>query len=174
MAKKKKSNTPRRKRMKRSARLQSAKNWISKYEGKNLVRGYKKYYGVDLLCAAAELEMLGIKIDQEYVKKLKQADENNQKVRERKRFEKQKEEEFDLSSESNEYFYFIAGETSGGLPYGITWEEYYASQFYYIGGYTNTGKPYGITWDEYESSMPKVEYREIYKRFMSKQSPFDE
>ncbi|MGL4819508.1 MAG: hypothetical protein ACRC5C_05970 [Bacilli bacterium] len=26
-------------------------------------------------------------------------------------------------NESDEYFYFIAGYTSGGIPFGITWEE---------------------------------------------------
>ena len=35
---------------------------------------------------------------------------------------KQKEPEFS-PFEQDEYFYFIAGYTPGGAPYGITWEE---------------------------------------------------
>ncbi len=34
---------------------------------------------------------------------------------------KKKQEEFIL--DQDEYFYFIAGYTSGGAPYGITWEQ---------------------------------------------------
>ncbi|WP_240763207.1 hypothetical protein [Paenibacillus thalictri] len=30
--------------------------------------------------------------------------------------------------EQDENFYFIAGYTDGGFPYGITWEEYEAEQ----------------------------------------------
>lgn len=30
--------------------------------------------------------------------------------------------------EQDEHFYFIAGYTEGGFPYGITWEEYEAQQ----------------------------------------------
>lgn len=30
--------------------------------------------------------------------------------------------------EQDEYFYFIAGYTDGGVPYGLTWEEYEAEQ----------------------------------------------
>jgi len=29
----------------------------------------------------------------------------------------------DLFSDSDETFYFIAGYTSGGAPFGVTWEE---------------------------------------------------
>lgn len=30
--------------------------------------------------------------------------------------------------EQDEYFYFIVGYTDGGVPYGLTWEEYEAEQ----------------------------------------------
>ena len=51
---------PRRKRMKCEKRLKAAKAWIPQYEGKNLVKGYRKHFGVDILCAIKELQMLGI------------------------------------------------------------------------------------------------------------------
>ena len=43
----------------------------------------------------------------------------NDNQRRKKRYK----EEIDLP-EQNEYFAFIAGYTSGGVPYGITWEEW--------------------------------------------------
>lgn len=68
---KKKPLPPRAKRMKRAGRLQSAKHWVPKYSGKNVVRGYAKHYGVDHLCAVLELRMIGVEIDPVYVEQLK-------------------------------------------------------------------------------------------------------
>lgn len=45
----------------------------------------------------------------------------------KKRRKYKKYPEYDIESEEqDEYFYFIAGYTPGGFPYGITWEEAYA------------------------------------------------
>ena len=67
MAKKRKQNLPpRRKRMKRPQRLESAKSWLETYEGNNVVKAYRKRYGVDHNCAFTELEMLGVPIDPDY------------------------------------------------------------------------------------------------------------
>lgn len=65
MAKKKRKpgNTPRGKRFKRAQRLEAAKSWLPTYEGKDIVKGYRKRYGVDFRCAFTELEMLGVEID---------------------------------------------------------------------------------------------------------------
>lgn len=41
----------------------------------------------------------------------------------RTKHKKQSDWENDLYIESDENFYFIAGYTSGGAAYGITWEE---------------------------------------------------
>ncbi|WP_078811084.1 hypothetical protein [Selenihalanaerobacter shriftii] len=116
-------STPRRKRLNRKGRLQAAKKWIPTYEGKNLVRGYKKWFGVDFICAIKELEMLGHEINEKYKKQiLKQEEAKRKAAKERKR--SKKEELIDDPSWQNAKFYFIAGYTSNGVPYGITWEEY--------------------------------------------------
>lgn len=54
--------------MTRNARIASAKtsNWVQRYPGKNLVRGYCKTFGVDLLCAIRELRILKVPISLEY------------------------------------------------------------------------------------------------------------
>lgn len=41
----------------------------------------------------------------------------------RKKSSKKRNQEFDCITESDETFAFIAGYTSGGFPYGVTWEE---------------------------------------------------
>jgi len=74
--KKKKSNTPNRKRFKKPARLDSAKYWIEKYEGKNIVKGYANWYGTSKLTAVNELKILGIQIDENYIKQLEITEEN--------------------------------------------------------------------------------------------------
>lgn len=74
MGKRKKKNRnlgPRRKRMRRPARLQVAVKWRSGYGGKNIVRGYARWFGVDLLCAMVELRMLGVAIDGEYEQQIR-------------------------------------------------------------------------------------------------------
>jgi len=58
---------PRRRRMKRSARVQSAVSWLKQYSGKNVLRAYCKHYGVDWRCAVTELKQLGIRLDPEYL-----------------------------------------------------------------------------------------------------------
>ena len=64
--KKKRVLSPRRKRMDRSARLQAARHWLPNHAGKNAVRAYSRWFGVDRVCAIAELRMLGHKVDRAY------------------------------------------------------------------------------------------------------------
>ena len=123
--KKKKSLPPKSKRMKRSHRLQSAKHCLNKFRGKNVIRAYRKQYGVDWLCTIKELRILGVELDTIYVRKLQRTVEGQIKANQRRKLEKQKEDELlnNRYPDSDENFYFIAGYTSGGMPYGITWEE---------------------------------------------------
>ena len=123
--KKKKSLPPRFKRMERTDRLQSAKHWLQKYNGENVIQAYRKRYGVDWLYAIKELRILGVELDPIYVNKLQQTVEGKIKENQRRKLKKQKEDELlnNRYPDSDENFYFIAGYTSGGMPYGITWEE---------------------------------------------------
>ena len=116
------SSIPRHKRMRRTNRLQVAKHWLPTYTGKSIVRGYARHFAVDLLCAVKELEMLGNQFKPEYIDQLKRtiAGQIEQK-QERKRLKE--EEKMFTSFESDDRFCYIAGYTSGGAPYGVTWEE---------------------------------------------------
>jgi hypothetical protein len=114
---------PRHKRMDRKERLDSAKHWLAKYQGKNIIKGYKNRYGVDWPCAVKELQMLSVGLDPEYVGKLKLSIKN--RIIEKQRLNEKKKQELanEISWDSDETFAYIAGYTSAGFPYGITWEE---------------------------------------------------
>jgi hypothetical protein len=116
--KKKLALPPRRKRMNRADRLQSAKKWLASFTGKNVVRGYAKWFGVDLLCAAKELQLLGVPIDPVYLKRLETTVSNRR--RQTPQPPRDLQQDF---GESDEHFSFIAGYTSGGMPYGVPWPD---------------------------------------------------
>ena len=94
------------------------------HKGKNIIKGYKKYYGVDWTCAIKELELLGVDLDPEYVKQLKITVKYHIIARQRQKERRKLEQEIDNFPYSDETFAFIAGYTSGGMPYEITWEEW--------------------------------------------------
>lgn len=118
MAKKKTTNVPRQKRMNRKSRLQAAKQWIAKYEGQKIIRDYSKYFAVDNICAIKELGLLGVDLSPHYITLLQKKSSYNAKQKNRK----QNDINESLSQDSDNTFYFIAGYTSGGAPYGVTWE----------------------------------------------------
>lgn len=53
---------PRRLRMRREQRLQSAPKLVSSYRGKRIVLGYARWFGVDRQCAIRELRLLGVEV----------------------------------------------------------------------------------------------------------------
>lgn len=104
--------------MNRKRRLDAARAWLPKYEGKNVVRGYRKHFGVDWACAFIELEMLGVDIDPGYKEStLRAAD-----AKARRKKVAGKEDGIDWSYQDFDFAY-IVGYTSGGAPYGTRWEE---------------------------------------------------
>ncbi|GCD10523.1 hypothetical protein [Clostridium tagluense] len=120
---KKKSNIPRHKRLDRASRLLAAEHWIPKYEGENIIKGYSKHFAVDKICAINELQMLGYKINPDYVNQLNGTLEGQKKVKEQQRQLQKEKKIAETYSNSDDTFYYIAGYTSGGASYGISWEE---------------------------------------------------
>ena len=117
-----KNQTPRRKTLTRKGRLDSAKDWITKYNGKNLISGYAKWFGVDKICAINELKILGVNIPEKLENQIK---ESLKRKTEQRKSAKEKAEVPDISGyNSDDNFAFIAGYTSGGFPYGLTHEEF--------------------------------------------------
>jgi len=125
MNKKNRNNAPRRKRLNGKQRVYIAKDWIKSYKGKNIVRSYAKWFGVDLLCAIVELRIAGQYISEEYESQVRKS--NEAKILQRKKI-KEKKETVEIDSE-----------------YLDDWE----SEFEYIAGYTSNGVPFGIRKDEF-------------------------
>ena len=119
----KNNNTSKRKRRKRKNRLASSKEWIINYSGKNIVKGYAKWYGVDLICAIKELRMNGVEIEVDYENEIKQSIERKKHARQINNKNRNKRKIDNQDEFSNDEFAFIAGFTSGGAPYGITHDE---------------------------------------------------
>jgi hypothetical protein len=126
MSKKKKSCSlpPRRKRMRRQARLDSARQWLASYSGKNIVRGYRKRYGVDWLCAVRELHQLGVEVNPQYVAQLEVTMEQRRLERQRRKQQREGDGVEERTIDSDDTFAYIASYTSGGVPYGLTWEQW--------------------------------------------------
>lgn len=95
-----------------------AKHWVKTWSGKNIVKDYAKNFGVDKLCAVKELRMIGIDVSEQYEKQLRLSLEYTQKQKQLKK--KQRSEALNTFEDG---FAFIAGYTSWGFPYGITYEE---------------------------------------------------
>ena len=107
----------------REYRLRSAKSWIKTYSGNNIVKGYSKKYSVDKLCAVKELRMIGVNISEEYEKQLINSMEALRKQRLSFRIKREDKLNTLCGFESDENFAVIIGYTSGGFPYGVTYEE---------------------------------------------------
>ena len=105
--------------MARAARLQAAKRWLPAYRGKNVVRGYRKWFGMSEVCAVVELRMLGVELPDA---RLEQARRDEQARA--THIARQKEKHALSPREWDSEFAFIAGYTEGGAPYGITWDEW--------------------------------------------------
>lgn len=84
---------PRRKRWGQQVRLLNAKVWVKENQGKNVIRRYAKWYGVDLLCALNELQILGLTFSAEEKQKVNQAlvmkQLHNQRMKEKRESQKE-------------------------------------------------------------------------------------
>ena len=118
------NSTQRRKRLNRKQRIPIAREWIKSYNGKNIVIGYAKWFGVDLPCAIIELRIVGQNISEEYESKVRKSMED--RFLQRKKAEEKKEQiEIDNKyiDDWGSEFEFIAGYTSNGIPFGIRKDE---------------------------------------------------
>ncbi len=46
---------------------------MARYPGTNILRGYRKHFGVDFECALKELTLLGVTFDAQYISQLRQS-----------------------------------------------------------------------------------------------------
>lgn len=121
--------------MKFAERKAKAEKWVAEYDGTpyggDIIKAYRKKFAVDRMKAVAELQMLGVSLTKEQIDREKAAvkayqDIQRDKKAKRKRLREQKRMQKDIPvfhEDQDETFYYIAGYTSGGAPYGVTWEE---------------------------------------------------
>ena len=102
-------------------RLQACRAWASALgpgpHGRAVVHKYARANKIDALCALKDLERLGVRIDANY----------SAELRARRPSKKDSESASGLENgygiEWDDNYSYIAGHTSGGAPFGITWEE---------------------------------------------------
>ena len=121
--------------MKFAERKAKAEKWVAEYDGTpyggDIIKADRKKFAVDRMKAVAELQMLGVSLTKEQIDREKAAvkayqDMQRAKKAKRKKLREQKRMQKDIPvfhEDQDETFYYIAGYTSGGAPYGITWEE---------------------------------------------------
>lgn len=107
--------------LKKEARIAKAKTWLPSYGGTKVVSDYRKKFHVDITCAVRELQEIGHTFPPGYVDNLLKDEAIRIEKLRTKREEKRLAEEY--NDWQDDRFYFIAGYTSGGVPYGVTWEE---------------------------------------------------
>jgi len=132
---KKRKGKAAKKAMKFAERKAKAEKWVVEYDGTpyggDIIKAYRKKFAVDRMKAVAELQLLGVSLTQEQIDREKAAvkayqDIQKAKKAKRKRLrEQRKMQKSDIADylEQDDRFYYIAGYTSGGAPYGVTWEE---------------------------------------------------
>lgn len=106
----------------REVRLRKARQWALTYEGSHIVRAYRKRFKVDYTCALNDLEAIGA-LDSEKLAAMRQAEQRRLEQRRREREAKATQALHDRFPNSDDTFFYIAGYTSGGAPYGVTWAE---------------------------------------------------
>lgn len=104
----------------REARLRKARQWALTYEGSHIVRAYRKRFKVDYSCALNDLEAIGA-LGPEKLATMRQAEQIRLDQRRREQEAKAAQAFHDRYPDSDDTFFYIAGYTSGGAPYGVTW-----------------------------------------------------
>ena len=78
---------------------------------------------MDSMTAVKDLQELGVNYTQEQLDNIKQAEEERLKQKRLQKEKKKREKYETIYEDCDDRFAFIAGYTSGGAPYGTTWEE---------------------------------------------------
>ena len=120
--------------MKFAERRPKAEKWMAAYDGTpyggDIVKAYRKKFAVDRMKAVEELQLLGVSLTKEQIDREKAAVKAYQEIQrakkaKRKKIREQKKMEKDnplFFEDQDDTFYYIAGYTSGGAPYGVSWE----------------------------------------------------
>ena len=123
------ANTPKwakqgNKKARHDARIRLARQWLSTYKGtgKHIVQAYRQQFKVDVTVALNDLGEIGA-LTPEQVSMKRQVEGKRIEHLRLEKEERELQDFYDRFPDSNDQFFYIAGYTSGGAPYGVTWEE---------------------------------------------------
>ncbi|MCL2322740.1 MAG: hypothetical protein FWC47_11640 [Oscillospiraceae bacterium] len=110
---------------KKAQRIPKAKQWLITYKGSTneIIRNYREKFHVDVKAAINDLQKIGVEFTQEYLDTVLKSEEDRIRQLHLKKEKKQAQDADFYDEYSNDTFAFIAGYTSGGAPYGVTWDE---------------------------------------------------
>lgn len=104
-------------------------------KGDALIKGYKRQFSLDRVQALKELQAMGYVFSQEIIDRqyrIMKTEKQQKAAKKRKRkLKKQEYEQSVFHEDQDDRFFYIAGYTSGGAPYGVTWEEMQMNPFEY-------------------------------------------
>ena len=106
---------------KRPERMRQAKQSLGLFQGENPIQTYRKKFRVDVFTAVRELGELGIITPEQA-----SIEQQKEELRIRRLWQKRNDQGMSIYEQfpnSDDRFFFIMGYTSGGAPYGVTWEE---------------------------------------------------
>ena len=110
----------------REERLRKGQQWLTTYQGtaKHMLKHYRERFHVDIITASKDLQALGVNFTQEQLDTIRKNEEDRirQKHLQKAKIEQERFSEL-YGYTCDDRFAYIAGYTSGGAPYGSTWEE---------------------------------------------------
>lgn len=115
--------------MPQTERLEKSRKWVEAYAGDNLLKDYRKKFASDQMQTIDDLQKLGVTITPEQIaqeRRAVQAHQQQLKRRKAKRRAQRRAKQAEpplFHEDQSDTFFYIAGYTSGGAPYGVTWEE---------------------------------------------------
>ncbi|HEY3781729.1 MAG TPA: hypothetical protein VGL56_11630 [Fimbriimonadaceae bacterium] len=98
--------------------------WVKEFVGKDPIRAYRKHFHASWSCAIVELGMLGFQFSEEDILEANRRQTRCQEGKRQKQTKKPgKKAAGTWGVDFDDNFAFIAGFTSGGAPFGTTWQE---------------------------------------------------
>lgn len=123
------ANTPKwakqgNKKARHDVRIRMARQWFSTYKGTgdHIVHAYRQKFKVDVMTALNDLSEIGA-LTPEQASMKRQAEEKRIEHLWLEKGERKLQDFYDRFPDSDDQFFYIAGYTSGGAPYGVTWEQ---------------------------------------------------
>lgn len=118
-AKHRKTRVPRRQ------RLREGRRRLKGYTGDRPIQTYARWFHLDLATALGDVRKMGVRIPaanlEQVIETLRERSGSAPRPRGRKAEASPGGESFGVDFDDN--FAFIAGHTSGGAPFGVTWDE---------------------------------------------------